>query len=191
MSYKNPPLKILSIKPGTRSLAVAVLEGRDLVYWKNKLIRNADTTDARTLKKLGTVLNGLIDFWTPDAIAVEDICFYVQAKENPLLNKMVRKTEEICKKRGLEVYFYAPIPVREFICGDAKPNKMNAAGVIATRHYPWLREDYEKEKRKKWYEMKSGLRIFDAVAVGLFCLNELKNNRKNKNAKTRYVKNKK
>ncbi len=177
MSHQEQSYKILSVKPGTKCPAVAVFDNRDLVYWRNKQIRGKKIPDSKALGRLKDILYGLIEFWNPDVIAVEDI-FYVQAKESGLLNTLVREMRKTAGKRKLEVCFYSPVSVRKFICGEEKPTKLNTARILATKHYPWLYRNYEKEKKRKWYEIKHGLRIFDAVAVGLYCFNRLKSRRK-------------
>lgn len=156
-------------------MGVSVLDGRDLIYWKNKKIRDKKITSRRTLGKTKVVLNALIEFWNPDVLAVENVSFYAQAKNSDLLNKIVDKIEAVAEKKGVPIYSYDPPLVRNHICREIKTNKINTARVLATSHYPWLYEDYEKEKHKKFYETKPGLRVFDAIAVGFFCLHELEN----------------
>jgi hypothetical protein len=45
---------------------------------------------------------------------------------------------------------------------------------VLAEKYPWLYQKYEKENKKRWYQFKFGLRVFDAIAVGLFCFYQLK-----------------
>ncbi len=172
MTQKNKSIKILALKPGTRQLAVAVLDGPDLVYWKNKRIRAGKVSEAQAVRKVKEVLGRLIDFWQPDMLAVEDI-YYAQSKASRTLRVIREVIGNLGRDRKLKTSFYCPLSVRGFICREEKLNKMNTARVIAGEHYPWLRANYEKEERKKWYEEKYGLRVFDAVAVGLYCLHEL------------------
>lgn len=172
MKRENRPVKILAVKPGTRLMAVAVFDGPDLVYWKNKRVRDGKMSEAQAARKVKEVLGRLVDYWQPTVLALEDI-YYAQSKASRTLRVIREVISNFGRDRKLKVCFYCPLSVREFICRDRKPNKLNAAGVIADRHYPWLRANYEKEERKKWYEEKAGLRIFDAVAVGFYCLHEL------------------
>jgi len=173
MPKQNNSFKILSIKPGTKYLGVAVLDNQDLVYWKNKVIRERKIPTFQVLKRFKKILNQLIDFWSPKVIAVEDVV-YVQAKKSSLLNTLTKEIKNIGKAKGLKVYVYSPLSAREFICQKEKPTKMNTAKILATNYYPWLFKDYEKEKKKHWWKAKYGLRIFDAIAIGLFCLHNLK-----------------
>lgn len=173
MANKEKPIKILSIKPGTKHLAIAILDGQDLVYWVIKKIRFGVIPDSQVVKNLKDNLNKIIDFWKPKIIAVEDI-FYTQSRKNKLLHLLIKNIRNYGKTRKIKVYFYSPILVRKYFCKKEKVNKINTAKIISDL-YPWLYEKYQREKMKRWYKIKFGLRIFDAIAVGLFCNNQLKN----------------
>jgi len=74
------------------------------------------------------------------------------------------------KREAIEVKSYAPPVIRKFICQHEKPTKMQTALVIATKYYPWLYRYYEKDLKKKWWEEKYWVALFDAVALGLTAL---------------------
>jgi Holliday junction resolvasome RuvABC endonuclease subunit len=164
--------KILSLKPSTKQMSIAVLDNQDLVYWRNKKIRKKKLLESQVLKSLKNTLDKLIEFWKPNIIAVEDI-HYTQAKKSSLLNSLTRKIKDISRERKIRVYFFSPIEARKFFCQNEKANKLNTAKVLAEK-YPWLYQKYEKENKKRWYQFKFGLRVFDAIAVGLFCFYQLK-----------------
>ena len=172
MANKEKPLKILSIKPGTKYMAIAVLDNQDLAYWMNKKIRYGGMSDTQVIKNLENCLNKLIDFWKPDIIAVEDIV-YIQSIKNKLLEILVKKIKSFGRISKIKIYFYSPILVRKFFCKKEKINKINTAKLLSEQ-FPWLYEKYHREKEKRWYKIKFGLRIFDAIAVGLFCYHQLK-----------------
>ncbi|MFA5459791.1 MAG: crossover junction endodeoxyribonuclease RuvC [Candidatus Paceibacterota bacterium] len=173
MANKEKSIKIIAIKPGTKHLAVAVLDNEDLVYWINKRIRYSGMSNTQVIKNLEDSLTKLFDFWKPEVIAVEDI-FYAPSIKNKLLDIVMKKIKNLGKTRKIKVYFYSPLLVRKFFCKEEKINKMNTAKLL-TNLYPWLYEKYQREKKKRWYKIKFGLRIFDAIAVGLFCYYQLKN----------------
>jgi Holliday junction resolvasome RuvABC endonuclease subunit len=177
MDNKDKPLKIISIKPGTKYMAIAVLDNQDLVYWRNKKIRHMEMSDYQTINNLKNTFNKLIEFWKPEIIAVEDILFYAQARKNSLLKILVQEIKNIGKERKIRVYLYSPVLVRKFFCKKERINKMNTARILVNQ-YPWLYKKYEKESKKRWYEFKFGLRIFDAIAVGLYCFHQLKSYKK-------------
>lgn len=168
-----PKNKILSLKPGTKYLAISVLENYDLLCWKNKKIREIGMPASQMLKRLRVVLTELIDFWSPRVIAIEDTV-YPQSKKSSILDIVCKEIKSIGREKKLKVYFYSPLSVRKFICQNERPTKMNTARILATSCYPWLYRYYEKEESKSWWEAKYGLRIFDAIAIGIFCLHKLK-----------------
>lgn len=173
MTNRGKSIKILSIKPGTKHVAIAVLDNHDLLYWIIKKIRFGVMPDIQVIKNLENNLTKIIDFWKPDMIAVEDV-FYTQSLKNKLLDLLIKKIRNLGKARKIKVCFYCPVLVRKYFCKKEKVNKMNTAKIIADL-YPWLYEKYQREKMKRWYKIKFGLRIFDAIAVGLFCNHRLKN----------------
>jgi len=168
---KHKSFKIICIKPGTKYLAVAVLQDYDLIFWKNFTLKDKKMSDAGVLEKFRAILNGIIQFWSPGTIAVEDV-FYNQSRKSRFLNVLVKEIEKIGKERRLKVYFHSPVAVRKFICQDTKPTRMNVARVIAEGCYPGLKKDYEKEKKKHWWRPRDRLRVFDAIASGLMCLHK-------------------
>jgi Holliday junction resolvasome RuvABC endonuclease subunit len=153
-------------------MAVAVLDNQDLLYWRNKRIREKKIAEIQTIKSLKNTIERLIEFWRPDVIAVEAL-HYTQAKKNNLLNTLIQEVKQMGKKKRIEVHFYSPVEIRKLFCGEEKASKLNTAKVLAEK-YPWLYQKYEREKKKRWYQFKFGLRIFDAIAVGLFCFYRLK-----------------
>lgn len=52
--------KILSLKPSTKHMAVAVLDNQDLVYWRNKRIREKKIPEIETIKSLKNTIERLI-----------------------------------------------------------------------------------------------------------------------------------
>ncbi len=172
MAKKGRSIKILSIKPGTKHVAIAVLDNQDLVYWIIKKVRYGVMLDSQVARNLKDNLNKIINFWKPDIMAVEDI-FYTQSMKNKLLDLLIKKIKNLGKASKIKVCFYSPVLVRKYFCKKEKVNKMNTAKIIADL-YPWLSEKYQREKKKRWYKIKFGLRIFDAIAVGLFCHHQFK-----------------
>ena len=165
-------IKILSIKPGAKHTALVILENQDLVYWIIKKIRFGVMKENQVINNLKNNLNKIVNFWEPNIIAVEDV-FYTQSKKSKLLNLLVKNIISFSNERKIKIYFYSPVLVRKYFCKEEKVNKLNTAKAIVDI-YPWLFEKYQREKIKRWYKIKFGLRIFDAIAVGLFCFHQLK-----------------
>jgi crossover junction endodeoxyribonuclease RuvC len=167
------PQRILAIDPGTRHMGVAVLQGPELIFATVKIVRKKKMSPEETLKKTERILNRLIQDYQPDTLAVEQT-FFVQSQQSPLLNSLTQKIARLGLKNRLQVYTYLPTTVRHCLCHNGKATKMNAAHTIVSRYYPWLYRYYEKDLKKKWWEEKYWANMFDAIALGLTCLNRAK-----------------
>lgn len=107
MTKEEKDPKILSVKLGTKHLAIAVLEGQDLLYWGNKRIRHKKISEEKALKNLRDILYGLIDFWSPDVMAMEEI-FYTQSRKSNLLNRLIREVERGWQREKYQSLFLFP-----------------------------------------------------------------------------------
>lgn len=162
-------VRILSLKLSTKQLTAAVLQSNgDLIYWGNKFIRNGKLPEKAILEKTKNIISYLVEFFHIDLITVEEFS-HPQTIKHRLLKAIAGEIKKTAGKYNLEVEFLSSQEAREFFCQAEKPTKLNAAKVIAG-YYPWLSKIYEKEKRKPWFEAKPGLKIFDAIALGLYCL---------------------
>lgn len=166
---EQKPETILAVNPGTRSLGLAVFEGTDLIFTTIKTVKDKRMEDGEVLKKLERLILTLIDDFGPDVLALEEP-LPIQKKKSPLLIRVVNRIQKIGKRENICVKSYPPPLIRKFICQSEKPTKMQTALIIATRYYPWLYRYYEKDLKKKWWEEKYWVALFDAVALGLLAL---------------------
>ena len=171
MEEKNPKT-ILAVNPGTRHLGLAVFEGSDLIFTTIKVVKDQRMEDKEVLKKLEQIILTLITDFSPDILALEEP-LPIQIQRSPLLIRMFKRISEIGKQENISVKIYPPPLYRKFICQDEKPTKMQTAYVIATKYYPWLYRYYEKDLKKKWWEEKYWVALFDAVALGLMTLSRV------------------
>ena len=158
--------RILAIDPGTKELGVAVLEDAELVYYAVKTVRDRSTAQS-ILQQIAKITSDLVVKFHPESLAIEKM-FIVQ-KSAALLSVAAEEMKSVASYR-LDVYEYAPKTVRKFICQDGAATKREVARVVAER-YPELRRHLQT--RNKWDE-KYYANIFDAVAVGLMCSNEIR-----------------
>ena len=166
------PVKILAIDPGTRHLGVAVLEGSDLIYATVKNVKDQPKTPKDKVCKIEKIIARLIATYRPDILAIEKT-LTVQLKSSPLITPLTRAIKKQARSKKLKVLEYAPKVVRQFICQDGKATKMKAAEIIVNKFYPWLRPYLEKDLRKKWWEGKYWLSMFNAVGLALTCLSKV------------------
>jgi len=162
------PMRILAIDPGTRETGVAVLEGRELIYWGVKGFKKRGCSPQTLLKNGRRMILRVLEYYEPDVIAIEKT-FVGSNKSASLLNVLADEFKALAKKNKLKAYEYAPKTVRKWVCKNGKATKREVAKIIASQ-YPELTIYISQDrgwKEKYWQNM------FDAVAVGLACLDEL------------------
>ena len=165
-------IKILAIKPGTKILGVAILEGENLIFRKIKYIRTKRLKEKEILSKAREIIFKLIKRFQPDIMVVEKIT-HPLAKGSFLLNNIVKEIRNTAKECKLKICSFSQKEIQKFFCRNEKPTKLKTAEIICS-FYPWLYRDYEKEKNKAWFRFKYHLRMFDAVALARYCLFKLK-----------------
>lgn len=168
----NSKAKILSLKLGTKNLAVSILENDNLIYWANKFIRNKKMSEKLILKRAENIISKLIDFYQPKIIVVGKLS-YPQTIKHRILNELVKEIKKLAGRYKLKIYSFTSLSARNFICQKEKPTKLNTARIISS-YYPWLFKEYKKEKDKSWFREKPKLRIFEAIALGRYCLYKLR-----------------
>jgi crossover junction endodeoxyribonuclease RuvC len=158
--------RILAIDPGTKEIGVAVLENRELIFYGVKTVRDRATAQ-RILAQIAATTQELITRYDPRYFAIERM--FVIQKSAALLSVAAEEIKSVAKSNGLPVYEYAPSTVRKFLCQNGAATKRDVASVVATR-YPELARHLKTQT--KWEE-KYYANIFDAVAVGLMCHQQL------------------
>jgi crossover junction endodeoxyribonuclease RuvC len=159
--------RILAVDPGTKEIGVAILEGSDLIYYGVKTIHNRSSA-LTILKQISSLTQSLVASYGPDYLAIEKT-FLIQ-KSAALLNVAAGEIKSVARLCRLPVYEYSPSTVRKFICRNGHAKKREVAQIIAAQ-YPELSRHLRT--LNKWDELYYA-NIFDAVAVGLTCLKELK-----------------
>jgi Holliday junction resolvasome RuvABC endonuclease subunit len=162
----NKALRILAIDPGTRFNGVAILENCEILYFATKLI-----TDRRSTRKIyrqgGEIVRDLIRAYNPSCVAIERV-FGTQQRIRDLM-LVVNEMKLESKKAGLPVYEYPSYIVRQEICGSSKTTKRDVAQFLGSL---FKELSFHLHPLNDWEE-KYYSHIFDAVAVGLFCEQDL------------------
>lgn len=158
--------RILAIDPGTKEIGVAVLEGDELIFYGVKVVRDRSTAQ-RILAHVAAIIQDLITRYDPHYLAVEKM--FVIQKSAALLSVAAEEIKSVAKSNGLPIYEYTPTTVRKFICQNGSATKRDVAQVVA-RRYPELAKHLSA--RNKWEE-KYYANMFDAIAVGLMCYQQL------------------
>jgi Holliday junction resolvasome RuvABC endonuclease subunit len=158
--------RILAIDPGTKTTGVAVLENDELLYYGVKTIRRPKSPQ-EVLLEAGRIVMNLIDFYQPTILAIEKP-FLVQ-KSASLLIVLVEEMKVVGQRVGLRVFEYPPTFVRKRLCQSGRATKHETAVFVAQR-YPELSRLLH---RTSLFEQRYYSHVFDAVAVGIICSEEV------------------
>lgn len=165
--------RILAIDPGTRSMGVAFLVGKELIRADVENVREPGMKSEDTVRKAGDVVRRWITLYRPTIIAIEEP-YFAQSRRSGGLRRVTAAIVRLAAHKMLTVRRYPPTTVRRFVCRDGRPTRLAVARVIATDHFPWLHRFYEKEAKKSWWRKRYWTSMFDAIAVGLACLGHTK-----------------
>lgn len=163
--------KILAIDPGTKELGIAVLAGSQLAYYAVKTFKQRQVPHL-FLAEVSGYIDSLISDYQPAVMAIEKT-FLIQ-KDSALLNVTAAEIKHTGRQYGLPVYEYEPAWVRQKVGSTAKPTKRQVAEVLANR-FPELAQFLSRPS--KW-EQLYWAHLFDAVAVGVVCIEEIYGNEK-------------
>ena len=153
--------KILAIDPGTRAMGVALLQDYKLIYHGVLTIKRGKSPHETLAEGRKTILRLIADY-KPDVMAVEKT-FFANNRNSAILNVFADEIKAIGKRKGLEVYGFAPSTVKKFITGNGRATKLEVAKVVIAQ-YPELKVYLNQDR--KWKE-EYHLNMFDAVALGI------------------------
>jgi Holliday junction resolvasome RuvABC endonuclease subunit len=160
---------ILAVDPGSRELGVAVLgKGGELLFYGVKTV----TSRKNPILVLETVIGYIrasLEKFRPDVLAIEKM--FITQKNSALLAVVAEQIKVVARGANLEIREYAPTAIRKRLCRSGRATKREAARVLTTR-YPELERFYV---RTRAWERDYYANMFDAVAVGAVCLDELIN----------------
>ncbi len=168
MLKPNKPIKILAIDPGSRYLAVAIFENNDLIYSAVKTINGR--TIQELLQKASEIIADLILTYQPDVVAQEKL-YYIQCRTSEKLQRLTRQIKKVVQGMQVDYVEYPPTFVRQQICQQEKASKKKAFTILAARYSDDL---VVKTGTEKLGQDKYRNRLFDAVALGYYCVEKLK-----------------
>ncbi|MDQ3802266.1 MAG: crossover junction endodeoxyribonuclease RuvC [Acidobacteriota bacterium] len=157
---------ILAVDPGTREIGVAVVEDGQLVRYETKTNRTRKTPqEARA--GVARIVRHLIIEYDPSVLAIKQPLIVQQSAAT--LAAVIKEIKGVARKEGLLVREYAPKVLRQRICGAGRTTKRETARCLSVR-YPELTRYAARESRSDelYYA-----RLFEAVAVGLVCHQDL------------------
>ena len=163
----RPPVKILSIVPGTKYLGVAQFYGTSLRDWRIKIL-NTKGNENR-IKKAKEIISDYMEKYSPQVLAIKRLDLKRSSKN---LNSLARKVKEFAKRKGLTLCQLKLSEIKKPIAPGKRINKKDLSKIVVSQ-YPELLFDFEKEKKNKntYYQ-----RMFEAVALGLACFYKIDGN---------------
>ena len=160
---------ILSIIPGTKYLGVAIFIDTDLRDWFIKSIPNIPVREKAEYVK--TFISDLIERFNINTLAVKKLH---PARQSKNLTELVSVIKELGKRMNVSV-IDLPLQTVEQLLLNGKPNKKRLTEEVAAM-YPVVFHEYEREKKNKSRYLT---RMFEAIALGIMCFNQLdKGNKK-------------
>jgi Holliday junction resolvasome RuvABC endonuclease subunit len=170
---REEPIKIFAISLGVRYMGLAVLKGEELVHWAIKVVRTKGMTRRQVAAKARKLVERFIDDYRPHTLALEEPTAK-RLKSSSALRMITASIKKLARRKVKKVYSFPLRKVRQHLCQGEKATRMNVERIIATRYYPWLYRRYIKDRYKDerghWWKRKYHAPLFDAVALGIYCL---------------------
>jgi len=120
------------------------------------------------LETVAGIIEWLVTEFKPDVLAIERISL-VQ-KSEALLTVVIDDIKTIAAEGKLEVKEFEPRFIRRQICQTTDATKGQTAQILC-QHFPELAQylEQQSDSQTRYYA-----HLFDAVAVGLVCMQEIK-----------------
>jgi Holliday junction resolvasome RuvABC endonuclease subunit len=157
--------RIIAVNPGMQFLAVAILDGEDIIWYGIKTFPGRRTLPQRR-PEVRQYLGALVQKYQPAKMVVEEP-FYAQSLLSANLKRLTEDIKTWGKWRGLTLYTFVPPAVKAFFCRDQRTKQSLAEAMI--EKYPFLSRYLTNLpwKRRYWFH------VFDAVGLGLMCQRKL------------------
>lgn len=157
---------ILAIAPGTRELGVAVINNTELLFYGVKTVNNRKNPQI-ILEAISNQIRNLIKKYHPTHLAISKII--IKQNSYALLSVVADQVKAIAKELNLLISEYAPVTVRKCFCETGRATRRATAEVLASRFPELKRYAFRITKSECDYYGN----LFDAVAVGVICNNDL------------------
>ena len=162
---KNPP-RILAVNPGSRYISIAVFRGPELLDWAVKVV--SGRTPSGKLESVRAILRDCVDRYDPDVLSIKQLH---RSRSSRRLNDLVKTIKQLCRRRGLKVYQYSIQDLEGVLCPAGRANKRKLAELLTTT-YPALAHELQREKQ---HRNPYHIRMFEAVALGAACCQQIEN----------------
>jgi Holliday junction resolvasome RuvABC endonuclease subunit len=140
-------------------MGIACLENEKLLYHGVMTIPKKKSP-REILKEARKIALRLIKDLRPKIVAVEKT---FSGSNAALLKAFTERIGAIAKRKGLQLFAYAPSTVKKFVCGNGWAGKKQVTAFVISK-YPELKVYISQDRA--WKE-KYHQHMFDAVAVGM------------------------
>jgi Holliday junction resolvasome RuvABC endonuclease subunit len=158
---------ILGIDPGTKEMGLAVLRGRELMYFGVRTLRNG-TRPYDVIGLARRIVLAAIERYAPDIVAIEEP-FNLPTKRAHLLNVIADELRGRAEEVGLEVVALSPSAIRERVTGNPHATKIDVAEVLVRGGLEQLRDLIPRRPKRAALGLrprdKYWLHMFDALAL--------------------------
>lgn len=180
----SPPIRLLAIAPGTRTLGVAVLEGGSLIYYGVKNLPKT-TLPNRLVQHGKAMVKNLLERFSPEVLVMEvPVRYLTDSPRRPIparqnirtryptalrshhLVPFIRAIQKQARKQRISLASYTPQAILAFFASEGVRTKEDLAAAIA-RRYAELHH-YLPRSRKRWEGRESyWMPMFVACALAL------------------------
>ena len=167
---------VLAVDPGCRELGVAVLRGKELLFYRVKTISNRKNP-AMVLETISSHLRNLIKIHRPDYLTIKKV--FIRQNSYALLSVVAEQIKATARESNLPIREYAPRSVRKRLCQTGRATRREMAAVLAAR-FPELKGYYLRttKSERDYYG-----NLFEAVALGVICGEDLRESEASTGAK--------
>lgn len=119
-------MRILGIDPGLAIVGFGIIDVKGNTYKAidyGIIKTDADLTLPDRLEKIYLLLHELIDKYNPDEVAIEELFFNKNIKTAITVGHARGVEILACKTKGLEVYEYTPLQIKQGITGYGHADK--------------------------------------------------------------------
>lgn len=155
---------ILAINPGSRHMGIAVFCEMELREWSIKILHKVTSKEKEELAI--EIIQEMIRLYCINKVVIKKLH---PSRSSSNLEHILSALKKCILKSSIELCEYSLDAVENFLITSQRKNKTNIMQEVVTR-YPFLNHELEMERRNKNHYF---IRMFEAVALGITCLNRL------------------
>ena len=162
-------MRILGIDPGYEKVGIAVIKkeenSKEILLYSNCFKTKKELVFNERLFLVGNEINKIIRQFKPNIFAIESLFFNTNQKTALLVSEARGVIIYEAKRRGLEVYEYTPLQIKNAIVGYGRASKNQVDTMV--RQLISIPETTKQDDE------------IDAIAIALTCLASYKNEKLN------------